>query len=288
MDLRSGNIVVRLVVTLSFLVLTGFAVFSGSRAAAEAPVTAQNVPPANGDYSKFSHRSGTHAGIACGSCHQRSDNGVNPKFPGHTACDRCHSSQFINPPIICNICHSSLNSGHPPMNAFPTKFKESFNVKFDHAQHNQGAARPANGCASCHTSSARSAASMTIPAGINAHATCYQCHTPYARSGLNAINGCAVCHAAAPYRRTSVNSPAFNVSFSHATHGPRQRLNCADCHTLSAGRPQGLQVSSPRPVLHTSQRAASCATCHDGKRAFGELTDCKRCHTGATFSFRGR
>jgi c(7)-type cytochrome triheme protein len=281
-----GKIPIRLAATAVFVVVAVLAAVSGTRPVAEIPVSAQIAPPGQ-DYSKFSHRSATHAGIACASCHRRADNGVSPTFPGHTACDSCHSSQFINPPIICNICHSSLNSGHPPMNAFPSRFKEPFNVKFDHAQHNQGAARPANGCAACHTSARRGAA-MSIPAGINTHTTCYQCHTLWARSGLRDVSGCATCHSAAAYRPTPSTSVAFNVGFSHATHGPRQRLNCTDCHTLNAGRPQGLQASSPRPMEHTPQGSTSCATCHNGKRAFGELTDCKRCHTGATFSFRGR
>lgn len=289
MELRGGNIAIRLAVTLGFLAVTVAAAFWGTHDAPSLTASAQNVPPVGQNYSNFSHRSYSHSQLSCASCHQRGDNSATPRFPGHNSCTNCHLAQFVNPQApMCGLCHSSLASMPPPMKAFPAKFGESFNVKFDHAQHNQGAARPANGCASCHSAVARRGAAMSIPAGIGTHTTCYQCHTPGATSAGRDISNCAACHSTAAFRRTSTNSTAFNVGFSHATHGPRQRLNCADCHTLSAGRPQGLQVSSPRPVEHSTQRASSCATCHNGKRAFGELTDCKRCHTGATFSFRGR
>jgi c(7)-type cytochrome triheme protein len=290
MPVVSGNFVLRFVAVIAFAVVAALAAFSGPGPAAAPLVPAAQTPPAVQGYNSFSHRSYSHSQLACASCHQRSDNSITPKFPGHSACTDCHLSQFVNPQApMCALCHSSLASVPPPMKPFPTRFGESFNVKFDHAQHDKGAARPANGCVACHTGSSRRG-SLSIPAGLNAHTGCYQCHTSGAQSGFGRdIAGCATCHAAAAYRRTPTNTAAFSTGFSHATHGARQRLNCADCHNLTAGRPQGQQVSAPRALLHfPPSRGASCVTCHNGKRAFGELTDCKKCHTGATFSFRGR
>jgi hypothetical protein len=38
-------------------------------------------------------------------------------------------------------------------------------MKFDHAQHMTGNARPKNGCASCHSGTLRRGAALSIPAG---------------------------------------------------------------------------------------------------------------------------
>lgn len=244
------------------------------------------------DYSKFLHSSDSHLRQACTACHARRDNSTTPTFPGHKACTGCHSVQFFTPIVpMCNICHSGLSGGNPPLRAFPTKFDEPFNVKFDHAQHDNGEARPSSGCASCHSASLRRGVAMTIPVGIAAHKNCYQCHTP-GKTGSTGrdISNCDTCHASAPFRRTPTAAVAFNASFRHDEHGPRQRLNCSDCHSLKAGLPQSRQVTSPRTAQHfPPARSFSCASCHNNKRAFGEkdYDDCARCHDGATFKFRG-
>ncbi|MBV9957984.1 MAG: hypothetical protein JO360_06155 [Acidobacteria bacterium] len=275
-------------------VCAGLLLFAYSSRAVNSSATsapsAQPLARAETDYSKFSHRSESHSRLACASCHVRADNSSTPRLPGHKACTDCHLSEFVNPQVpMCNICHSSLSEGDPPLRAFPGKFNESFNAKFDHAQHEQGEGRPAAGCAACHTSARRGVA-MTIPAGLGAHNTCYQCHTPGRTYAGRDISSCAACHAVAAYRRTQTNAVAFGASFSHAEHGARQRLACADCHSVRAGLAQAKQVSSPRTAQHfTPARAISCATCHNNRRAFGEADygDCRRCHTGPTFKFRG-
>jgi c(7)-type cytochrome triheme protein len=272
--------------------LLGFAIvlFSCPLSAVTASGSFTNATRADEDYSKFSHSSDNHARQACSACHQRKDNSATHRFPGHKACLGCHSTQFLEPRVpMCNICHSNLSGSDPPLRAFPSKFKESFNAKFDHAQHDRGDARPSTGCASCHSASLRRGAAMTIPIGITAHNNCYQCHTPDNTSSWRDIGSCATCHAVAPFRRTSTTAAAFSVSFSHAEHGPKQRLNCADCHSLKEGLPQTKQVSSPRAAQHFPPASGlSCATCHNNKKAFGEKNydDCTRCHKGATFKFR--
>ncbi len=240
------------------------------------------------DYSTFKHNSSRHATIACASCHQRSDNSATPRFPGHKACTECHLAQFVTPNgPMCAICHSDLNSSNPPLKGFPAKFNESFNVKFDHAQHMNGSARPANGCSACHTRTNRAAA-LSIPAGISAHNQCYTCHTPNSKtqSGRE-IASCGVCHDQKPFARTTTNARAFRFAFSHAKHGSAQRLACADCHTIAGGLPQSRQVSSPAPLEHFATRGGkSCLSCHNGVRSFGgdlAFKDCRRCHTAPTF-----
>lgn len=251
-----------------------------------APLYAAAPNAAPQDYSKFSHTSpGAHADFSnpanCASCHQRNGTAAQPTFPGHKACIDCHLTQFTTTNIpMCTICHvNDLGNPHPGMKNFPGL--RTFRVSFDHAQHTGVGAN----CASCHKPGARRGAALTIPAGLNAHTQCYTCHSP----GLSASNlsSCGTCHnSVGAYARTPATGRAFSFSFSHATHGARQRLNCTDCHTVRAGLPQSRQVSSPATFQHFARsRAQSCMTCHNGKRAFGEADfgDCKKCHKGATF-----
>ena len=281
-------------VVASVAALVAVSIFNRRAAASVAPnapaaaVEPQQQQMSGVDFSKFLHDSPRHASLACASCHRR-DNSTRPTLPGHKACTDCHLPQFVSNNVpVCAICHTDLNSQNPPVKGFPSI--RSFNAKFDHAQHNTGAARPAAGCADCHTPAARRAAAMTIPAGFNAHAQCYTCHTPNSQANGRDIASCGVCHTLnARFFRTPTNARAFRASFSHATHGARQRLGCNDCHNLRAGLPQSRQVTAPAVAQHfNTARGQSCMTCHNGRRAFGDadFNDCKRCHKAQTFRMR--
>lgn len=245
------------------------------------------------DYSKFSHSyPGAHAALSgrwsCSICHTRNDNSAEPKFPGHKACISCHQTEFNTPGSpLCTICHTQegLSQQNPALKKFPGSLS-GFSVDFDHQQHSVGEARPQGDCAACHAP-ARRGISRTIPAGLSAHQTCYQCHTPGRQAGGVDISSCGACHATGRYGPTPTNARSYRLGFSHADHSARQRLNCDSCHTVARrGLPQGRQVSSTFPAQHfPNTRAQSCVTCHNGQRSFGEMNfnDCKRCHTGPTF-----
>lgn len=281
-----------LVICLLALSLLGLSRIEKEHAAAKAlpPVMPTEPQGPELDYSTFKHTSARHASLACNACHQRgSDNAIKPGFPGHPACQSCHWGQFVTPASpMCIICHSDLKSGKPPLKSFPNTFKERFNVRFDHAQHMNGAARPKNGCAGCHDRPLNRGVALAIPAGLNAHSQCYACHTPASKSAAGKdVASCGVCHEQKGFARTATNARAFRVGFDHSKHGPRQHLECATCHTLTAGLPQGRQASAPRAAEHfVTGGGQSCMTCHNGRRSFGgdlAFKDCKRCHTGSTF-----
>ncbi len=241
------------------------------------------------DYSTFKHTSSRHSALACSACHQRTaDNSVRPSFPGHSACIRCHGTQFFTTSTqLCAICHADVNSTRAPTKDFTGSFKEPWNVRFDHAQHMAPAVQPKNGCSACHAGALNHGAALFIPARLGAHEQCYACHTPGSKTkdGRD-LASCGVCHEQKALVRTSTNAVAFRASFSHARHGPRQRLECNDCHALTSSKAQGQQVSSPRTAEHFSTGGQSCATCHNGRRSFGgdlSFKDCRRCHTGANF-----
>lgn len=252
------------------------------------------VQEPNLDYSTFKHTSQRHASLACTACHQRpADNSVRPVFPGHNACTNCHLGQFVTSATpLCLICHTEVQSARAPLKLFPANFKERFNVKFDHAQHLGAGVRPKNGCSGCHDRSLNRGAALAIPVNLGAHSQCYACHTPSSKSAAGRdLASCGVCHDEKSYARTSSNARAFLSSFSHAKHGPRQRLDCVACHTVTAGLAQGKQVSSPRAAEHFPAGAgSSCMACHNGRRSFGgdlAFKDCRRCHSGTTFRMPG-
>jgi len=189
---------------------------------------------------------------------------------------------------MCTICHTDISSGNPPLKNFPASFNEPFNVKFDHAQHMHGAARPQRGCSGCHSSPINRGVGLSIPANLAAHNGCYTCHTPSSKSSAGReIASCGACHDRKSYRPTPTSARAYRYAFSHADHGTRERLACADCHKLTAGAAQTRQVSSPSAAEHfVTTRSTACLTCHNGKRSFGgdlAFKDCKRCHSGPTF-----
>jgi Cytochrome c7 and related cytochrome c len=282
---RNDHLVLTLLSALCGCALALLCVGSMARNTSSAPLVPQGPQL---DYSTFKHNSQKHASLACTSCHQRRDNSITPSFPGHPACINCHGNQFFTSSSpMCLICHADVNTAKAPLKNFPASFKERFNVKFDHAQHLGAGVRPKNGCAACHSAGANRGTAISIPTTMNAHNQCYVCHTPSSKSGGRDLASCGVCHEQKNYVRTATNSPAFRASFSHARHGPRQRLDCVACHSLTAGAAQGRQVSSPRTAEHFSSGGGqSCMSCHSGKRSFGgdlAFKDCRRCHTGSTF-----
>ena len=239
--------------------------------------------PDTGDYTKFQHASAYHARLPCLLCHRRENNSAQPAIPAaekHLPCAGCHTKQFAdsaNP--ICTICHSNPQAG--TLKTFPRL--SSFNMKFNHAGH-VGQGRIS--CAGCHRP-ARGGVAMTIPAGFNAHTTCFQCHSPQAKSGDRDISSCGVCHEAGRFARASQMARAFRLGFSHQQHNQDERLDCNDCHRIRGGT-QRSEMTAPQALNHhAAPRALSCMSCHNGKRTFGgdDFAACKRCHQGSAWHF---
>jgi c(7)-type cytochrome triheme protein len=234
------------------------------------------------NYSQFKHDDPNHARLPCLLCHRRPDNSAQPTLPGkdsHTPCSGCHQQQFANSGSeICSICHTDAQSGK--MKPFPAL--RSFNVRFDHAKH------AGTECATCHRRS-RAGVAFTIPARSNAHVTCFACHKPGAKAaGGSDISSCATCHQLGRFVRTSEQAAAYRVGFSHTKHDASEKLACGACHKVRPGLSPGRGVTSPVALNHRAPpRSTSCATCHNGQRAFGgdDFSVCKRCHSGSEWRF---
>ena len=247
------------------------------------PINATETQASSGDFSQFKHDNPQHARLPCLLCHRRENNSTRPTLPGkseHAPCAGCHAQQFSNSNgPICSICHTNIQAG--TVKPFPAL--RSFNVKFDHARHaGVGAA-----CATCHRKS-RGGVALSIPAAFNAHTVCFACHTPQAQSNGRNLSSCSTCHELGRLVRTSERAAAFRVGFSHAKHDASENLRCADCHRVRPGLPTGRQVISPVALNHHApEGAASCMSCHNGKKAFGgdDFSACTRCHKGSAWHF---
>ena len=274
---------------LAFGVVVVCAISNGRVSALAIQETNRSGPQESApNYSEFKHDIPNHARLPCLLCHRRETNSPRPTLPGsngHLPCAGCHAKQFANSASpICTICHTDAQAG--TLKPFPRL--SSFNMKFDHARHvRMGSVS----CATCHRPS-RGGVAMTIPAGFNAHVTCYQCHGPQAKSGDQGhISSCGVCHELGRYVRTRETAPAFRLGFSHAKHDKSEGLTCNECHRVRAGVARRIQVGGPQPLNHhASPGAFSCMSCHNGKRAFGgdDFSVCKRCHTRTTGTFDER
>ena len=233
-----------------------------------------------GDFSKFSHSTTSHQRLPCLLCHRRETNSPRPvRSLQHTPCAGCHAQQFAaNSGPICTICHTSVEARSHEIKPFPSL--KSFNMSFAHAKHRNVA------CSTCHKPINRGVA-LSMPSGVEAHTTCYQCHAPRAQAGGRDNSTCGTCHKPGPYSRSSTSAKAFRVGFGHEQH-KREGLNCVECHKITGSTTRSGQVSSPLPTEHPeSQRVQSCESCHNDQRAFGtaNFANCKRCHQGPTFRF---
>jgi len=236
------------------------------------------------DYGKFDHQSEQHVRLPCQVCHTNDGQAAKVKFTGHIPCSSCHTEHFAEKNVaLCSICHTDAESGN--MKSFPPL--RSFNARFDHARHT-----PHANCATCHSPTQRGTG-FSVPTRANAHTTCFQCHgadAAIAKSEIakgNNIDSCATCHQQGT-PGAGRGFAKYAGGFSHAKHGGPQRLSCNSCHTIQAGARRDRQVSAPETAMHfAAGRGQSCATCHNGKRAFGgeDFSSCKRCHQGDSFKF---
>lgn len=249
------------------------------------PLTASETPEPMAErvssktFQAFSHKIPEHQQFACISCHQREGTSLKMEYAGHDSCIGCHLNQFIDKEdkerVMCAICHKDTKSDNPPMNTFPVKFIEGFNMKFDHAAHERGEGRPADGCAHCHTPSG---SGQTIPVGFTAHNDCFSCHTAESK-----IGSCTVCHELAPYNRTLQSEYNFKAIFRHGDHTARQGVNCNECHKVVDGAPNSRQVTTIVILEHRTTPGNNCLTCHNGRRTFtgnvqSDVNSCIRCH----------
>jgi c(7)-type cytochrome triheme protein len=212
---------------------------------------------------RFRH-DGSHADVVkakpCSACHPLSPKGE-IMVAGHAACTECHADDFAARwPKKCGACHNATEPWRKlePDRELPERTE--FGATLDHAKH-PGA------CASCHE--LRTATTQLRPP--RGHSACMQCHhvTGGPAPQLTQCDGCHRAGRAAAREAERAADPwSVRRVFDHGAH-PGE---CQTCHVDLAGA-DVVKLAVPQKP--------SCASCHDGTRAFKLTgTTCTRCHEG--------
>jgi hypothetical protein len=226
-------------------------------------------------YTPFSHTRPEHKKLDCTLCHQRLDNDVTPKFPGHSACTDCHDKDFSSTTSqLCVACHKMPVDAQGQLVAFPQRMRQLGLKGFSHRQHMTPDASkwPANTpslkCADCHR------LERGLESSFPKHAECYSCHSH--QSGEK-LGECATCHVdrAVALKYTPGAGAAFtSYNFKHASH--QNRASCDRCHRITQASAKSAdiqQISTARGQRHNS----TCFSCHSQARE----TVCSKCHIGS-------
>jgi c(7)-type cytochrome triheme protein len=163
----------------------------------------------------------------------------------------------------------------PKVLAFPER--QTFGTEFSHKTHATYASGEKRAdCSSCH---AVAGARATFPA----HRECYVCHKAPDQVKAGEKVGpasCGECHTPTGNKKPpSAMSKAYSYRFTHQVHVEREGIGCAECHQVLGET--AVQVSVPQLREHRGGGFKGCASCHNGRRAFGgELVSnaCARCH----------
>lgn len=243
------------------------------------------------DFSRFSHRSAKHAGLACSECHKVPSGdwvkaGGFPDvtdYPGHSACVKCHRTEFFRGarPVICTVCHTKVSPrGEARFSFAKPDAASQFTTVFPHDRHQdviaalrtvrdlnlahaaqQNGAQKYNNCTICHLTDERALVpatgeGFTPPAGTfktepTGHASCFTCH--YQNQKPTRME-CAGCHQVSPQDvlRPPV-PPRVSLKFTHLNQD--HVMECTACHIniTAASSVRGVKPDVP---------ISSCAGCH--------------------------
>ena len=235
---------------------------------------------------------GSHAELACESCHEREAEDAPRAFRGTpAACDACHAdahdgyfARFAPPAPApahgeCARCH------------VPTRFSEV--ERFDHGRWTAFAVDGAHAqgeCSGCHAprpaADAAGRAFGRVEETFGPFEGCSSCHRdvhaggfdrPGAPASVAGREGCARCHGASSFRD-------LPHGFDHGRWtgyplaGAHASIACSACHA-ALRRPDGEGRTWARA------QGTACADCHAdphaGQFEVAGRTDCARCHEGS-------
>jgi len=220
--------------------------------------------------------------IACARCHDEKAGRLVGR-PGHAACfGACHgpAPKGTKQPLdadrlkLCTNCHAEAVLvppfiGKPSVTYPPYRIDRDFSLVLGHQEHREIA------CSQCHDPIA--------PRAPAPHARCAGCHDGTTPQRF-AMATCESCHPPAvgkpqPPELATVQNTVTAI-FSHRTHAARGGAgkDCTTCHAKIRDA-SAVQIELPRPTV------TECASCHDGKQAFGVTTACTKCHAAPTDKF---
>jgi hypothetical protein len=175
----------------------------------------------------------------------------------HVGCDNCHAmegtSQFINMPLQCGVCHRQDYEATTD----PNHQLAGFSLR----------------CETCHSSAITAWADARFDhnrtrfplTGAHLAIACDQCHAN--NRFTDTPTDCFSCHQSDYQRTTDPNHAAGNFS-----------RDCAPCHTTSAWKPSTFDHNKTRFPLLGAHLTATCSQCHLNNRFAGTPADCYSCH----------
>lgn len=205
-------------------------------------------------------------------------------------CRQCHIPDFITDSDLkkrentylgldqdCAACHEDYHQNTLSKRCTDCHTTESFApaTEFDHNQTDfalLGKHQDVN-CAECHQLEVRNGREFQVFAGIE-FANCNSCHEDVHQNNLG--NNCKQCHNEQAFASlTQLNRFNHNQT-NFPLRGSHQRINCADCHNLTAA-----PVSLFQDQLGISPN--NCISCHEDvhNKKFG--TSCVDCHNENSF-----
>lgn len=156
--------------------------------------------PVDWNGAPFPHPAHVRRGVACISCHGRSDD---PSSPGRMG--------VAVPPSQCASCHHKAGNTRACAACHMARLPETVSFRGTAVPHKKHVDLGLV-CGDCHKSG---------PTGVALAPTCGTCH----HGGGPGRPACAACHGAGPEREVATPWRPF----SHARHAPTG-LGCADCH----------------------------------------------------------
>jgi hypothetical protein len=224
------------------------------------------------DYSRFTHRSEKHKGLACNACHKApTANWVAASsfpdvadYPSHDACTGCHRAQFFKGarPPICSVCHTKVSPRARERFDFEKPDQPSqFTIIFPHDKHQDVIAsdrrRP-------QLTSAHAVRRISFVQDKSNYNNCTICHATETRA-LNPQGGFPDNFL--PPTGTFKSAPAGHGSCfnCHWKSQEPTREACAGCHSLSQTDIAMILEPSRKSLKFNHEREqhlAECTVCH--------------------------
>jgi len=268
----------------------------------------------SGSTGGFNHNSifqlvGTHATLACQSCHKNSVYRGTPRD-----CVGCHQADYNktqNPnhaaagfPTTCETCHRPTDAQFRGSGG-GFNHNSIFQLQGMHATQPCAACHKNNvyrgtprDCIGCHQANYNATRSPSH-AAAGFPTTCDSCHKPsdaqwtggsfnhngvFPLVGVHASQACAVCHKTVQYKGTPRDCVGCHQANYNATKNPSHAAAgfptaCDSCHkptdALWTGGSFNHNATFPLVGVHASQ---ACAACHKNNLYRGTPRDCVGCH----------
>lgn len=225
-------------------------------------------------------------------------------------CRQCHLPDFIDEPDLkkreetylgldqkCAACHEDYHQNTLSNNCATchttTAFTPAGNFNHDQTDFALLGKHKEVECIECHQMESRNDASFQVFAGV-AFANCNSCHDDVHQNNLG--TNCKQCHTEQSFASTNQIRRFNHSQTNFPLKGAHQRINCADCHSLTATPATIFQDKlgiEPNNCIachddvHHNKFGNTCVDCHN-ENSFQEISMADFNHNLTDFSLQGK